>query len=632
MYNPEKLEEYAQVIYSRYEYFNNYTLGTIRRRIKATGALSAADRQALKNIADISGDMGAITKKLAEITRLNISDIERIYEEVITDGVNTYKPLYDFKGMRFVPFGENEYARQLVGSWAKETAGEMINLSRTKALCFDRVDALGNVVGSTPLAGAFQEVIDEAVAAVSAGTVNFNTAMAKTVERLGGSGVKVSYGNGVNRSLSAVIRQNILYGAKRSAQSYDEHIGKALGCDGFEVDAHPGCRPSHEFMQGKMYSYSGRKIVGGTVYEDGAEALERLEDYNCLHFKTDVILGVSQPSYSAEELERIHKESTELIEYNGREKTLYEWKRTQRAFERSVRGERQKADMLDAAGMKRRAQECRQRADAYRRTYDDMCSKVKGLEPHPERMGVYKGVDFSGKSGIIKEIEKKSINYKRFDINNQKDYDGWANAYYSQNKPKLTSHDYSVLKEYTDGSYTAINAATRFEVGSEPYNKVCKQYGVHNLDKYKKLSDDISKAVKKFELDDDIICHRYVPNVDYITGTTSSVNDLAKAAGAEYTDKGFTSTCLFEHLTEKFGGKTPIHLEIRIPRKTPGAYINDFSEKKNLEWEYLLDRGTRFKVLEGGERKTIENKWIVAERAWKDVEKTEKYMILEVLK
>ena len=405
MYNPEKLEKYAQVIYSRYEYFNNYTLGTIGRRIKATGALSAADRQALKNIADISGDMGAITKKLAEITRLNISDIERIYEEVITDGVNTYKPLYDFKGMRFVPFEKNEYARQLVGSWAKETAGEMINLSRTKALCFDRVDAFGNAVGSTPLAGAFQEVIDEAVAAVSAGTVNFNTAMAKTVERLGGSGVKVSYGNGVNRSLSAVIRQNILYGAKRSAQSYDEHIGKVLGCDGFEVDAHPGCRPSHEFMQGKMYSYSGRKIVGGTVYEDGAEALERLEDYNCLHFKTDVILGVSQPSYSAEELERIHKESTELIEYNGREKTLYEWKRTQRAFERSVRGERQKADMLDAAGMKRRAQECRQRADAYRRTYDDMCSKVKGLEPHPERMRVWGSLTKDGSGGMINKAK-----------------------------------------------------------------------------------------------------------------------------------------------------------------------------------------------------------------------------------
>lgn len=240
-------------------------------------------------------------------------------------------------------------------------------------------------------------------------------------------------------------------------------------------------------------------------------------------------------------------------------------------------------------------------------------------------------VDNGAKSGIIKPRESKQISYKRFDINDQKGYDDWVNAYYAKNKPKLTKHDLAVLKEYTDGSYEAINAATRFEVGSEPYNRVCRQYGVNNLDGYKKISDDISTAIRKFDIDDDIICHRYVPDADYITGTTSSMEDLRSAIGKEYTEKGFMSTCLFEHLTKKFGGKTPIHLEIRIPKGTSGAYINDFSEKKNLEWEYLLDRGTRFRILEGGERKTIENKWVTAERAWKDVEIVEKYMILEVL-
>ena len=252
--------------------------------------------------------------------------------------------------------------------------------------------------------------------------------------------------------------------------------------------------------------------------------------------------------------------------------------------------------------------------------------------PVIETIDFSKMVDNPGESDIIKSVEKEPINYKQFDINNQQSYDDWANTYYTKNKSKLTSRDYSVLKEYTDGSYEAINAANRFEVGSEPYNKVCRQYGVNNLDKYKKLSDDISKAIKKFDLDKDIICHRYVSKADYITGAMSSTEDLKNAIGKEYTEKGFTSTCLFEHLTKKFGGKTPIHLEIRIPKGTAGAYINDFSEKKNLEWEYLLDRGTRFKVLEGGERKAIENKWIAAERAWKDVEVTEKYMILEVLK
>lgn len=406
MYNPEKIEEYAKVIYDRYEYFNNYTLETIARRIKATGQLSAADGQALKNIADISGDMDAITKKLAQITRMNIADIERIYTQVITDGVNTYKPLYDFKGMKFIPFKENEFAQQLVRHWAKETVGEMINLSRTKALGFDKTDIYGNVIGSVPLKGAYEQAISEAVAAVSGGSIDFNTAMAKTVERLGGSGVKVTYGSGVNRSLSAMVRQNILYGAKRSAAAYDEYIGEKLGCDGFEVDAHSGCRPSHMFMQGRMYSYSGRKVIDGIVYEDGAEALKALGDYGCLHYKTDVILGVSYPRYTQAELSRIEKETTELIEYDGRKKTLYEWKQTQRRIERGVRCEQQKADMFDAAGMKRKALDCKDRSALYRNKYDDMCSSINGLEPRLDRMRTFKdfsakSVDISAKSGII---------------------------------------------------------------------------------------------------------------------------------------------------------------------------------------------------------------------------------------
>lgn len=630
----DKLEQYASVIYDRLEEFNDYTLKTIARRIKATGELSAYDQQALKNIADITGDMDAITKKLAEITKMNIADIESIYTKVMTDGVNTYKPLYDFKNIPFVPFDENEYAKQLVRNWAVQTAGEMINLSRTKALGFDKYDALGNVIGHTPLKGAYEQAISSAVAAVSSGTTDFNSAMKKTIENLGGSSVKVTYGSGVNRSLSAMVRQNILYGAKQSAQSYDEYIGQKLGCNGFEVDAHAGCRPSHLFMQGKMFSYTGKVTVNGITYEDGNDALKALGDYGCLHFKSDVILGVSPPAYSKDEIERINRESTELIEYDGKKKTLYEWKQTQRRLERSVRNKQTKADMFRESGNKTRAKEIEKEISVFRDKYDDMCKNIKGLESRTGRMKTYKSGSLTKavNSDIIKEKVLKPVEYKRFDINDQKSYDEWASKYYLKNKPKLTSQDITALKTYTDGSYAAINAATRFEVGSEPYNKVCRQYGVNNLDEYKKISDDISRVVKKFELDDDIICHRYISKADYITGATSSTEDLKNAIGKEYTEKGFTSTCIFEHLTKKFGGKTPIHLEVRIPRKTSGAYINDFSEKKNLEWEYLLDRNTRFKVLEGGERKVIENKWITAEHAWKDVEVTEKYMILEVLK
>lgn len=380
----QELNQAADIIFDRLSGFEQRTLQTIGRRIKATGQLSAYDQQALKNIADITGDMEAITKDLAEITGMNIADIEKIYSQVISDKTTQYKPLYDFLHMAFTPFAENETAKRIVRQFATQTAGEMVNLSRTKALGF--LDSSGNF---KPLKGEYQKVIDEAVFNVASGVEDFNSAMRHTIEQLGGSGIKTHYvsesGKTVNVSLDSMVRSNILYGAKQCAQNYDREIGQELGCDGFEVDAHSNPRPSHEFMQGKMYSYSGEKTIDGATYEDGAAALAALEDYGCLHFKTDVILGVSEPTYDREYLDRLHRENTKLIEYSGVKKTGYEWKQQQRALERAVRREKGVLNIAEAAGDKTLAQRSKDRIAAYRAKYDDLCKKT-GLQKTPERM------------------------------------------------------------------------------------------------------------------------------------------------------------------------------------------------------------------------------------------------------
>lgn len=416
----KKLEAYAQRIYERENQFNNYTLKTIARRIKNIGQLSAYDQEALKNMADITGDMDKITKELARITKMNIEDIEKVYAQVMNDSVNTYKPLYDFKGMKFVPITENDYAMKLVRNWSELTAEEMINLSHTKALGF--VDNNGNF---TQLAGAFQQTIDDAVVAVSAGTSDFNSTMKMTIEQLGGSGVQVWYGGGVHRSLEAMVRQNLLWGAKEAAQSYDDYISEELGLDGFEVDAHSGCRPSHEFMQGKFYSYKGDKVIDGVLYEDGSEALKRLKDYGCLHFKTGVLLGVSEPRYSKEELEKIHKETTEKIEYEGREKTLYEWKQTQRRLEREYRKAQTQSDMFKESGNNIAAKDFHSKAKAIKSTYDDLTDKVPGLYNNSERMRTYfknaNSLTNGGGGGIMKLAGGNISQSKEYTIHEDKE-------------------------------------------------------------------------------------------------------------------------------------------------------------------------------------------------------------------
>ena len=380
----EQLEAYAQQIFERENKFNTYTLEKIAKRVKATGKLSAHDQEALKNIADISGDMEDITKELARVTQMNIADIKKIYGQVIEDGMHSYKPLYDFKNMEMLPLVQNDYLMKMTRHFAELTAGKMVNLSKTKALGF--VDENGNF---RKLDEAFQQTIDDAVVAISTGTTDFNSAMKGTIEQLGGSGVVTNYGSGVHRSLEAMIRQNLLWGAKQAAQSYDDYVSEELGLDGFEVDAHAGCRPSHLFMQGKMYSYNGDKVIDGVKYEDGTDALEALNDYGCLHFKTGVLLGVSEPRYSKEELSRIYKESTEKIECNGQEKTLYEWKQTQRRLEREHRKAQTQADMFKQSGNNIAAKDYRDKADAIKATYNDVTEKVPGLYDHSERMKTY---------------------------------------------------------------------------------------------------------------------------------------------------------------------------------------------------------------------------------------------------
>ena len=407
----QELNQAADIIFDRLSGFEQRTLQTIGRRIKATGQLSAYDQQALKNIADITGDMEAITKDLAEITGMNIADIEKIYTRVVTDKATQYKPLYDFLHLPFVPFAENEAAKRIVRQFATQTAGEMVNLSRTKALGF--LDSSGNF---KPLKGEYQRVIDEAVFNVASGVEDFNSAMRHTIEQLGGSGIKTHYvsesGKTVNVSLDSMVRSNILYGAKQCAQNYDREIGRELGCDGFEVDAHSNPRPSHEFMQGKMYSYSGEKTIDGVTYEDGAAALAALEDYGCLHFKTDVILGVSEPTYDREYLDRLHRENTKLIEYGGVKKTGYEWKQQQRALERAVRREKGVLSMAEASGDKTLARRSKERIAAYKAKYDDMCKKT-GLQKTPERMATVGILTDQKNADIIDLYKGKGIRVEK---------------------------------------------------------------------------------------------------------------------------------------------------------------------------------------------------------------------------
>ena len=424
-----KLEQQANLLMNNVSGWEQNVLTRIGKRIKKYGKLSLADVKSINNIAEIKSisnstiknlsnatglkeseiikvskatlsakekkivtnelnkavvnkELHDITKELAKVTGYNKSQIEQMYGELLEEQHLANQPLYDYRGKKFVPFKDNRELQAIARAYAKTTGETMINLAKTKALCI--LDSKGNVKG---LQRAYTDVLDKAVMQVTTGATDFHTAMRDSIIELGGSGVRVDYGGGVTRRLDTVVRQNLLWGAKQASVEYNEMIGEELGCDGYEVDWHSNPRPSHEFMQGKQFVVGKARTINGVHFDSFDEANERLQDYGCLHYKTPIICGVSEPRYSPEELKRLNEQNAKKYTIDGKEYSGYEVTQMQRRLESSVRNEKTTRELARASGDNALVKRCNERIKALQGKYAEI-SEITKIPEDKKRMSI----------------------------------------------------------------------------------------------------------------------------------------------------------------------------------------------------------------------------------------------------
>ena len=367
-----KLEQQANLLMNNVSGWEQNVLTRIGKRINKYGKLSLADVKSINNIAVVKQDMDAITKELAKVTGYNISQIEQMYGELLEEQHLANQPLYDYRGKKFVPFEENRELQAIARAYAKTTGETCI------------LDHNGNVKG---LQRYYTDVLDKAVMQVSTGATDFNTAMRDSIIELGGSGVRVDYGGGVTRRLDTVVRQNLLWGAKQASTEYNTMIGEELGADGIEVDFHSNPRPSHEFMQGKQYVLGKARTINGIHFESADEALERLQDYGCLHYRTPIICGISEPRYSPEELKRLNEQNAKTYNINGKDVSGYEAQQMMRRVETAIREQKSIKQTAQASGDKALVKQCNDKIKAYKGKYEEI-TNITGFYPETKRMSV----------------------------------------------------------------------------------------------------------------------------------------------------------------------------------------------------------------------------------------------------
>ena len=383
-----KLQNYEEYIANNITEWEAESVARVCRKIGKIGRMSKKELEKFDADKEAKKEWERIVAALAIATALNIRTLKKAYisEFEAWEKQNGY--LYQYRGKK--PLGVKNGALQgVIDRYVKQNGKDILNLTNTKAISV--LDRNGNPI-------CFQDAIyrsfGDAVKIVTEGKADFYTTMRQTVQNLGGGGCRVNYGEGITRRLDTVVRQNMAYGIKQAHKEYNEIVGREIGADGIEIDYHSNSRPSHRYMQGKQYAKGAEgKTVNGVFYPSAEKegVYDRLyEDYNCRHYEIDIILGVSEPRYSAEELKRFEENDKRLYKIGNIEKDGYGWSQSMRACETEIRKCKDEINTLKAFGNSEvEIKALRQRIKTVRAKYNEI-AEVTGISHEPKRLSVPK--------------------------------------------------------------------------------------------------------------------------------------------------------------------------------------------------------------------------------------------------
>lgn len=398
MLSEDFIDNLIQPLIDRQEAINNYVIDKIAQRIKEIGTLKSSDVYKLERLYKTGDDVRKINKEIARLTGLQENEIKRIIKEVAEDNYIDAKPYYDYRHRAFIPFEENKAIQSVVIAVQKQTLDTYRNLAKAQAFMIRDLKNPKKLI-PTSIAKAYQSIIDEAIQASQSGTVDYNTAMRRTLKQLNESGIRyVEYnpesGRRYTQRLDTAIRRNILDGIRAINQGVQDEVGKQFGANGKELSVHQFSAPDHEPIQGhqftneqfdKMQNEEPFEDVNGKKFPSMRRAIGTL---NCRHFAFSIIVGFTKPNYTQEQLDKMNEKNDKgYTTKDGKHLTMYECTQYQRKLETKIRKAKDGQIMARKAGNLELAQEYQVQITKYTKQYKAF-SKACGLEPHLKKMTV----------------------------------------------------------------------------------------------------------------------------------------------------------------------------------------------------------------------------------------------------
>ena len=398
MLTPEQLQNLPTELTDLYSQLTEFILRDIARRIAKGAKITDTAEYQLYRARSLGMSEEEIAAKIAEINGTSADVIDKLIRDAAAQSDEFDRRMLGADDGAAVPLEDNKQLQKLMAAQIKETAGDCENLTGTMG--FADHDFLGRVYYLS-MTDMYRRELDSAHMKVVTGTTDYMTAIRQACNKLAASGVRtIDYESGRSDRVEVAVRRALLTSVGHITHRISEENGKEFGADGWEMSAHSGARPSHAVYQGRQYTQA--------EYEKKIKPL--LSEPNCRHDVFPIILGVSEPTYTEEQLRNIDPKP---FTYEGRKYTAYEASQQMRKMERAMRKQKDRCIVADAAGDKESFATASVRLNRQKYIYEDFCKAADSYTQY-ERTYVA-GYDrrLAGKTGAVtrkqREFEKAQM-------------------------------------------------------------------------------------------------------------------------------------------------------------------------------------------------------------------------------
>lgn len=384
-FQPEILDALPEELAELYRGLEDTLLTEICSRLKLRDELNEVTVQDIKALRAHGIDLEEIERAIRKTTGISEQKLKKILDDVVKRNQQYYTSVIVLEHIT-----QPETLVSIEDTWAiyQQTKRDLRNITQSMGFLVD--------AGRTmlPPAKAYQWALDNAVMQVQSGAINYKQAIKTAVKQLADSGLKiVDYESGHRDQIDVAARRAVMTGVSQICAKYTEQSAEYLETPYFEVSAHSGARDkpgpspwsSHKDWQGRVYSIRANDIYPSIYEVCGLGAVDGLEGANCRHRRLPWVEGVSERTYTDEQL--AHIDDGLGCTFDGKTYTAYEATQMQRRIERTIRKQKRLKNAYSVAGLEEDATAANIKLRRLNAKYKEF-SKAAGLSEQPERLKV----------------------------------------------------------------------------------------------------------------------------------------------------------------------------------------------------------------------------------------------------